>query len=67
MNNKLQVGLLLQIPNIILATIIGVMLISPYLTIELIGWVVVGVMYGLLNIASLILIAVGIFSKDRED
>jgi hypothetical protein len=60
MNKLLSIGLLLQIPNIFILGLLGIIFIVPYITLALIFWILIGTIYGLINIASIILIVSGL-------
>lgn len=62
MNNNLKIGLLLQIPNVIIFLSLGFYFLMPYLfsiNSSTLIYILVGTGYSLLNIASIILIASG--------
>jgi len=62
MNKKLiYVGSAFQIPNVIFAIILGMMFIDW--NVDLIGRIAFGVVFGLINIVSIILIITGVLSK----
>jgi len=67
MNKLLKIGLILQIPNICALIVLFLMLLIYKLNWALFsenaGWIILGVIYGLLNIFSLILLICGIFEK----
>jgi len=67
MNKLLKIGLILQIPNFLVLIIISLMLIVYKINWALLsenaGWIILGVIYGLVNIFSLILLICGIFEK----
>lgn len=65
MNKQLKTGLLLQIPNAIILTVLAIVWIIPYLSLSLVVWAILGSVYFLLNIASAILIIVGILSPNK--
>lgn len=60
MNKLLSIGLLLQIPNIFILGLLVILFIVPYITLALFFWILIGTIYGLLNIISIILIISGL-------
>jgi hypothetical protein len=64
MKESTKWGLILQIPNLILVILaIGYLIVNinlPSFNLNMIAWIIFGTMYGLMNIASLILLVSGI-------
>lgn len=60
MNNNLKIGLVLQIPNLLLLLFVLIVFLLPYLTLTFVVKAVLGIAYILINVASLIYIAVGL-------
>jgi hypothetical protein len=66
MNNLTKIGILLQVPNLFILFILGLIFIVPYLTVSIVLWTILGVVYGLINITSFILIISGILSNGKN-
>lgn len=68
MNKLLKIGLILQVPNL-LALIVIILMFLVYkinwnIFLNNAGWIILGVIYGLINIFSIILSICGIFNND---
>lgn len=66
MNKLTKIGLILQIPNSCALTVFILMLLSTLnwtLILSYAGWIILGVVFGLVNIFSFILLVCGVLEK----
>lgn len=69
MNKLLKIGLILQVPNIYALMVLFLMFlifkINWNILLNNAGWIILGVIYGLINIFSIILLICGIFNNEK--